>query len=167
MIIIQVDDFDASKSKVSESKIDIVWETDLPEAKAMHLHPKQMGGAILSLDWMNPKESWKWAGPNWEDHISGPISGIDGVEIQSDNPRSMFEGWLEVLGNPNSDNETCTIHLDNTWLKFVVDEDNRGSGVSTFSLKTNDRESIMKRAEGLSFIKDGSIYLGGMKFNLV
>ena len=167
MIIIQVDDFDASKSKVSESKIDIVWETDLPEAKAMHLHPKQMGGAILSLDWMNPKESWKWAGPNWEDHISGPISGIDGVEIQSDNPRRMFEGWLDVLGNPNSDNETCTIYLDNTWLKFVVDEDNRGSGVSTFSLKTNDRESIMKRAETLSFIKDGSVYLGGMKFNLV
>ncbi|GIR19509.1 MAG: hypothetical protein CM15mP34_0330 [Gammaproteobacteria bacterium] len=32
-----------------------------------------MGGAILSLDWMNPKESWKWAGPNWEEYISGPV----------------------------------------------------------------------------------------------
>ena len=65
MIIIQVDKFEDSQKLVNEYDIKTVWETDLPEAKAMHLHPKQMGGAILSLDWMEPKESWKWAGPNW------------------------------------------------------------------------------------------------------
>ena len=50
MIIIQVDEFEETKKLVIENGIQTVWETDLPEAKAMHLHPKQMGGAILSLD---------------------------------------------------------------------------------------------------------------------
>ena len=76
MIIIQVDKFEDSQKLVNEYNIKTVWETDLPKAKAMHLHPKQMGGAILSLDWMEPKESWKWAGPNWEKNISGLIKGL-------------------------------------------------------------------------------------------
>ena len=42
MVIIQVDDFDLSKSLVKENGIGVVWETDLPEAKAIHLHPKEM-----------------------------------------------------------------------------------------------------------------------------
>ena len=50
MIIIQVDEFEETKKLVIENGIQTVWETDLPEAKAMHLHPKQMGGAIISLD---------------------------------------------------------------------------------------------------------------------
>ena len=113
MIIIQVDKFEDSQKLVIEHNIKTVWETDLPEAKAMHLHPKQMGGAILSLDWMNSKESWKWAGPNWEKNISGPLKGIDGVEIQSDNPELMQETWLRILGNVKSDQDN-KILLDNT-----------------------------------------------------
>ena len=167
MIIIQVDDFAASKDLVEKKNIGVVWETDLPEAKAIHLHPKQMGGAILSLDWMNPKESWKWAGPDWTSHISGPILGVDGVEIQSDNPEEMFMGWLEVLGNPKSDQKERTIYLDNTWLKFILDSDGRGAGVSAFSLKSKDHQAISQRAETLGFMNGDTIELGGLKFYLV
>ena len=120
MIIIQVDDFKDSKSLVEENNIGVVWETDLPEAKAIHLHPKQMGGAILSLDWMNPKESWKWAGPEWTSHISGPITGVDGVQIQSDNPEAMFQDWLEVLGNPKSSKEKLKIYLDSVSIPMSL-----------------------------------------------
>ena len=123
MVIIQVDNFKDSKGLVEKNNIEVVWETDLPKAKAIHLHPKQMGGAILSLDWMNPKESWKWAGPEWTSHISGPISGIDGVQIQSDNPEAMFQDWLDVLGNPKSSKEKLKIFLDDTWLEFFLDSD--------------------------------------------
>ena len=167
MIIIQVDDFAASKDLVEKKNIGVVWETDLPEAKAIHLHPKQMGGAILSLDWMNPKESWKWAGPDWTSHISGPILGVDGVEIQSDNPEEMFMGWLEVLGNPKSDQKERTIYLDNTWLKFILDSDGRGAGVSAFSLKSKDSQAINQRAKTLGFMNGDTIELGGLKFYLV
>lgn len=166
MIIVQVDDLQESKALVSQKGIDIVWETDLPEAKAIHLHPKQTGGAILSLDWMNPKDSWKWAGPDWTDHISGPISGIEGVEIQSNNPQEMFETWSQILGNPRMNKEDWVIYLDNTRIKFIPDLDGRGPGVSSFILRCNEIERIQKKAEALELLHDDAILLGGMKFYL-
>ena len=165
MIIIQVDKFEDSQKLVNEYDIKTVWETDLPEAKAMHLHPKQMGGAILSLDWMEPKESWKWAGPNWEKNISGPIKGIDGVEIQSDDPELMLNTWLRVLGDVERDHEN-KILLDNTWIKFSQATDGRGPGISAFSLKAENSNEIIERAQNLGFMVDDKITIGGVKFYL-
>ena len=163
MIIIQVDKFEDSQKLVNEYNIKTVWETDLPKAKAMHLHPKQMGGAILSLDWMEPKESWKWAGPNWEKNISGPIKGIDGVEIQSDDPELMLDTWLRVLGDVERDHEN-KILLDNTWIKFSQATDGRGPGISAFSLKAENSNEIIERAQNLGFMVDDKITIGGIKF---
>ena len=165
MIIIQVDKFEDSQKLVNEYNIKTVWETDLPKAKAMHLHPKQMGGAILSLDWMEPKESWKWAGPNWEKNISGPIKGIDGVEIQSDDPELMLNTWLRVLGDVERDHEN-KILLDNTWIKFSQAIDGRGPGISAFSLKAENSNEIIERAQNLGFMVDDKITIGGVKFYL-
>ena len=165
MIIIQVDKFEDSQKLVNEYNIKTVWETDLPKAKAMHLHPKQMGGAILSLDWMEPKESWKWAGPNWEENISGPIKGIDGVEIQSDDPELMLNTWLRVLGDVERDREN-KILLDNTWIKFSQATDGRGPGISAFSLKAENSNEIIERAQNLGFMVDDKITIGGIKFYL-
>ena len=165
MIIIQVDKFEDSQKLVNEYNIKTVWETDLPKAKAMHLHPKQMGGAILSLDWMEPKESWKWAGPNWEKNISGPIKGIDGVEIQSDDPELMLNTWLRVLGDVERDHEN-KILLDNTWIKFSQATDGRGPGISAFSLKAESSNEIIERAQNLGFMVDDKITIGGIKFYL-
>ena len=165
MIIIQVDKFEDSQKLVNEYNIKTVWETDLPKAKAMHLHPKQMGGAILSLDWMEPKESWKWAGPNWEKNISGPIKGIDGVEIQSDDPELMLNTWLRVLGDVERDHEN-KILLDNTWIKFSQATDGRGPGISAFSLKAENSNEIIERAQNLGFMVDDKITIGGVKFYL-
>ena len=165
MIIIQVDKFEDSQKLVNEYNIKTVWETDLPKAKAMHLHPKQMGGAILSLDWMEPKESWKWAGPNWEKNISGPIKGLDGVEIQSDDPELMLNTWLRVLGDVERDHEN-KILLDNTWIKFSQAIDGRGPGISAFSLKAENSNEIIERAQNLGFMVDGKIIIGGVKFYL-
>ena len=165
MIIIQVDKFEDSQKLVNEYNTKTVWETDLPKAKAMHLHPKQMGGAILSLDWMEPKESWKWAGPNWEKNISGPIKGIDGVEIQSDDPELMLNTWLRVLGDVERDHEN-KILLDNTWIKFSQATDGRGPGISAFSLKAENSNEIIERAQNLGFMVDDKITIGGVKFYL-
>ena len=167
MIIIQVDEFANSKDLVLENKINIVWETDLPDAKAIHLHPKQMGGAILSLDWMNPKASWKWAGPNWEEYISGPVKGVNGAEIQSDNPQSMFDDWRKIFPNQRLDLENLIIYFDNTFICFKFDEDGRGPGISSFTLGVDNPENIYRRANDLGLVKNETIIIGGVKFNLI
>ena len=165
MVIIQVDDFERSKSLVNDYKIGIVWDTDLPEAKAIHLHPKQMGGAILSLDWMNPKESWKWAGPEWNNHITDDIKGIDGIEIQASNPEEMFNRWKDILNVSNINESEKKIYLDNTWIGFI-DEDDRGPGISAFSLIANNKELLMSKAKEYGFLREDNIVVGGVKFYL-
>lgn len=165
MVIIQVDDFDRSKSLVNDYKIGIVWDTDLPEAKAIHLHPKQMGGAIVSLDWMNPKESWKWAGPEWNNHITDDIKGIDGIEIQASNPEEVFNRWKDILDVSNINESEKKIYLDNTWIGFI-DEDDRGPGISAFSLIANNKELLMNKAKEYGFLREDNIVVGGVKFYL-
>ena len=165
MVIIQVDDFDKTKSLVHDNEIEIVWDTDLPEAKAIHLHPKQMGGAIVSLDWMNPKESWKWAGPEWNKYITDDIKGIDGVEIQANNPEEMFNRWKDILYASNINESKKKIYLDNTWISFI-DEDDRGSGISAFSLITDNKELLISKAKEFGFLQEDNIVIGGVKFYL-
>ena len=165
MVIIQVDDFDKTKSLVHDNEIEIVWDTDLPEAKAIHLHPKQMGGAIVSLDWMNPKESWKWAGPEWNKYITDDIKGIDGVEIQANNSEEMFNRWKDILDASNISESEKKIYLDNTWISFT-DEDDRGSGISAFSLITDNKELLINKAKEFGFLQEDNIVIGGVKFYL-
>ena len=167
MVIIQVDDFSDVQNNVKENNVTVVWESEHPEARAMHLHPKEMGGAILSLDWMSPKESWKWAGPNWKQFVNtSTINRFVGVEIQSDNPEAMKNKWQSVLRVPENKIRDNEINLDNTWIRFVKDEDGRGPGVSAFCIEANDNESLLKKADQIGLLHKEKIVIGGVKFLL-
>ena len=167
MVIIQVDDFLAAKQSVKENNITVVWESDHPEAKAIHLHPKQMGGAILSLDWMNPKESWKWAGPNWDKFVNTSlVNRFVGVEIQAENPEDMKNTWQSVLNLKNERVTGNQINLDNTWIRFLEDEDGRGAGVSAFCLEADDNDKLFEKASDLGLVYEDNIMIGGVKFLL-
>jgi len=167
MVIIQVDDFLAAKQSVKENDVTVVWESDHPEARAIHLHPKQMGGAILSLDWMDPKESWKWAGPNWDKFVNTSlVNRFVGVEIQAENPEDMKNTWQSVL-NLKSERVTGNqINLDNTWIRFLEDEDGRGAGVSAFCLEADDNDKLFEKASDLGLVYEDNIMIGGVKFLL-
>ena len=167
MVIIQVNDFSEVQSNVKENNITVVWESEHPEARAIHLHPKEMGGAILSLDWMNPKESWKWAGPNWDEFVNtSTIKRFVGVEIQSDDPEEMKNTWQAVLKAPSENVSNFQISLDNTWIRFVKDEDGRGPGVSAFCLEASDKDALLKKASDLDLMIKENIVIGGVKFLL-
>ena len=167
MVIIQVDDYDEAKNNVKENNITVVWESEHPEARAIHLHPKQMGGAIVSLDWMNPKESWKWAGPSWGDFVNtSTVQRFVGVEIQSNDPEDMKDKWQSVLKMPSERVSDNQINLDNTWIRFIEDLDGRGAGVSSFCIEANDKEALLKKASDLGLVKKGNIFIGGVKFLL-
>ena len=167
MVIIQVDDFLAAKQSVKENDITVVWESDHPEAKDIHLHPKQMGGAILSLDWMDPKESWKWAGPNWDKFVNTSlVNRFVGVEIQAENPEDMKNTWQSVLNLKGERVTGNQINLDNTWIRFLEDEDGRGAGVSAFCLEANDNDKLFEKASDLGLVYEDNIMIGGVKFLL-
>ena len=64
------------------------------QIKGLHIHPKDVGGAILSIDQADPPESWEWGGFDWEYH-SRPdvITDMVAAEIQATDPDAMAERW--------------------------------------------------------------------------
>ncbi len=64
MVIAQVDDLAAERKRIEELGVRIVWQVALPDAETIHLHPRDVGAAIVSFDQMRPPESWRWAGPS-------------------------------------------------------------------------------------------------------
>ena len=62
MAIFQTDDLEAERARLDKLGVRIVWEAALEDAATLHLHPRDIGGAIVSLDSMQPPESWRWAG---------------------------------------------------------------------------------------------------------
>jgi len=153
MVILQCDDLDADRRRVRDLGVRVVWSIDLPDARATHLHPKDVGGAILSLDDMTPPESWRWAGPDWHAAVhTDVVSEITGVELQSPEPQALAERWAQVLGRPVSQTKAGVIRivLDQGAIRFVPDTDGRGERVAGFTVHAVDRDRLVAAARARS-----------------
>jgi len=168
MVIIQVEDFESTKKRVKDNNIRVVYESEDPKARAIHLHPKDVGGAILSLDFMDPESSWKWAGESWKSKINNDVvEELNGVFIQSENPENMLQKWEAALGiKGTKEIEGHTINLGSSRVVFVKDEDGRGDGPSAFEIKVKNPQDVRDRAEHLGLIDNGEVSIGGVKFLL-
>ena len=101
MVIFQVPDLGSARERIDRLGIRVVWEGSVPGISGMHLHPKDVPGAIVSFDQADPPDDWPWAGPNWRDHArTDVVGGIAAAEIQSDNPSALARRWSEVLDVP-------------------------------------------------------------------
>ena len=40
-----------------------MWRVDLPDIASRHLHPRDVGGALVSIDQPVPAGAWRWGGP--------------------------------------------------------------------------------------------------------
>jgi hypothetical protein len=155
MVIVQVDDIDAERRRLEEAGIRIVFEAKGSGIQGLHLHPKDVGGAILSIDQAKPAESWGWAGQDWQYHRSeSVVNDLVAVEIQSRAPDAMAAQWSLALGQPISD--SGTIELADASIRFVTDTDGRGDGLSAADLVATDRGRAGETIE-----------LCGFRFNLV
>jgi len=117
MLILQTSDLDRDRERLSELGVRLIWEADYPDIRAVHLHPKDVGAAIVSLDEPTPAGSWRWAGPDWQRHAQESASGtIVECTIGAVDPAALCKRWSQVLGAPASaDNH---IELSGSSLKF-------------------------------------------------
>jgi hypothetical protein len=99
MAIFQFADLAPARARLDDLGVRVVWKADHPDIAGTHLHPKDVPGAIVSLDWAEPAEAWRWAGPAWTggapDHEPG---GITGITVAVDEPGSAAARWAAVLG---------------------------------------------------------------------
>jgi Glyoxalase-like domain len=139
MALFQVPDLVQATERVSAAGIRVVWSADLPDVAGRHLHPKDVPGAIVSLDWADPPESWRWGGPDWTggapDHRAG---GLTGLTIEVADPPGAAARWAQALGLAVTSDRglTTTIELPGAGqdLRFVPVTSARGGGITEVRL---------------------------------
>ena len=171
MVILQCDDLDADRRRVSDLGVRIVWSIDLPQIRGTHLHPRDVGGAILSLDAADPPSSWQWAGPEWERAVRmDVVSEITGVELQADDPLALGQRWSQVLGRPLAHTAAGVIRivLDQGCIRFAKASDGRGTGVSRIDVAVTNRKRLLAAAEARGVPVHGDhVILCGTRIHLV
>ena len=171
MVILQSADLDADRARLARVGARIVWEIAFDDIATIHLHPRDVRGAIVSLDRPLPPASWRWAGPGWEEKgRRSDARSILGAEIQRDEPDVLAARWSEVLGVPVARDAVAPprIDLDGGHLRFVPPGDGRGPGVSCVRVAMRDVGAAQERARrrGLADA-DRNVAIGGVRFDLV
>jgi catechol 2,3-dioxygenase-like lactoylglutathione lyase family enzyme len=134
MALFQVPDLAAARDRVASLGVRVVWTTAArPDIAGTHLHPRDVPGAIVSLDWASPEESWGWAGPAWAGRVPehGP-GGLTGLTIEVDDPPAAARRWAAVLGiSADERGDTTVVELPDAGqrLRFVPARGGGGEGI--------------------------------------
>ena len=170
MVILQVDDLAAARARVHDAGARVVDQIDRDGAAFTHIHPKDIGGAILSIDRMIPKERWEWGGPHWTEHVRTDVSvAIVGAELQAEDPGRMASRWAAVLGRSAEQSEDIwKIKLDEGDIRFVAARDGRGEGLGGFDVMVRSPSDVHRRAQAMGLLDPkGQIMLAGARLRLV
>jgi len=160
MAIFQVPDLAAARARLPGLGVRVVWTADLPDIAGTHLHPKDVPGAIVSLDWAEPAGSWRWAGPDWTgrvpEHPGG--GGVTGVTIEVADPAAAAARWAAVLGVTWAASGTAAgIELAG-WgqrLRFEPARPGQGEGITAVSVAGLPAGRAARVIGGVRFTGEG------------
>lgn len=170
MAIFQSSDIEAARARVAALGVRIVSQADRDGVWMTHLHPRDTGGAIVSIDAMDPPERWDWGGPDWRDNVrTESVLAIVGAELQGDDPDAMSARWGEVLG---LDRQAAAGHwripLDGGELRFMRPMDGRGEGLGAFDVAVRDPAAVRGIARARGCVDaEGEVVLCGTRVRLV
>jgi hypothetical protein len=94
MAMFQIDDLPGARRRAAELGVREVWAGDFDDISAVHLHPADMGAAIVSLDRPVAPESWRWGGP-WKVHGHAHLTGLT---LSARELETLATRWRTVLG---------------------------------------------------------------------
>ena len=173
MVILQVGAdrrrLDAARAAAESARVRRVWDIDTEAAKAFHLHPRDVGGAILSLDWMATEDDWLWAGPAWRSNVrTDRTRRITGCALGSVDPERTCALWSELCGlAPERDGRTLCLE-DGSRIRFLLPDPEPGPGLAEVDLAMADCAAALAaaRSRGLA---TGPVHavVGGTRFNLL
>ena len=169
MLLLQADDFERERARIAKLGVRTVWHKDLPDIRAMHLHPKDLGGAIVSVDEPKPAASWRWGGPQWRQQAGRRAQQrVIGVTVEAQDPGAMAGRWAEVLGlaPPSATDTGHRLALQDGHVDFVPAGTN-GDGIAGFTLRVADPEAVLRAAgaHGLA-VQDQTVSAFGTRLDL-
>lgn len=158
MIIFDVRELAAARERAAGMGIRVVWQIDLPDISGTHLHPADMGGAIVSIDRSEPEGSWRWGGPEWTGRrgCGAPLK-IVSATFADPQPEALAGRWAEVLGVPAGvTGGEAVLALDGAEVRFREQQAGSRPGLVELSLEREPGSSA----------ELGSAELGGVRFSL-
>ncbi len=136
MVLFQTDDLAGFRSRFDQLGMRVIHEAIDTGIVGLHLHPKDIGGAVVSVDETEDPAEWTWAGQNWR-AFDRPavVTALAGVEIQTDDPDTTAARWAAMLDRPVVER---AINCDDATVRFVESADGRGDGVGAFDVVSVD-----------------------------
>ena len=169
MVLVQTDDLAADQRRLASLGVRIVWQVALDDIAAVHLHPRDVGGAIVSFDEPRPPASWRWGGPGWEAKVrTDVVRDLVGITIEATNPAALAARWSAVLGVPAPDrrgDDEIVVALDASEIRFVRSD--RGDRVAAVRIAAVDGPRAVEAARSRGLRTEGrSVWIGGVRFEL-
>jgi hypothetical protein len=167
MLILQTDDLARDRARVEKMGMRIVWQATHPDVSAIHLHPKDIGAAIVSIDQPIPPESWRWAGPDWGKHLSksGP-QRVTSTTVAATDAAAMAKRWATVLNtsDPIGNGDEQRIDIQDASLRFVTAPTDVIAG---FGLSMPDPQAALTPARKLGLpVQNNIVTICGTRFEL-
>lgn len=170
MVIVQTDDFRGARARIGAAGARIVAEYDQGGAAFLHIHPRDVGGALLSFDAMDAPDRWDWAGSDWLDH-AGAHDGtrIVAADVQADAPDIVARRWGQIMGRSvERSGDNWLVRLDEGEIRFTPLCDERGEGLRGIAVATGDVDGIRRKAGERALLRDdGSLMICGTIIRLV
>lgn len=168
MAIFQTGDLAAARERVERLGVRVVWQVTLEDAATVHLHPRDVGGAIVSLDAMQPPESWRWGGPGWRERCRGEVAtGLVGALLEAPDPEKLALRWGEVLAvRPERDLQGgYTLALERgTRVRVVPAVAGREAALVAVEVAVRDRARFAAEAAAAGVADpDGSARIAGTR----
>jgi hypothetical protein len=154
MAIFQVDDMDESRDHLRDLGVRTVFEVDLDDVRCTHVHPADMGAAIVSFDQAIPDPSWRWAGPGWTDEVrTDVVTSLAGIVLADAEPDELLGRWSAAL----------SVQPDDGFLRF---ED--GSYVRVIRAGADDRTGLVGiDLRAAPDVAERSFTVAGVEFRIV
>lgn len=165
MAIFQTQDLTGVRERADTLGIRRVWDIDLEDISASHLHPADIGAAIVSVDEARPAQSWRWGGPDWE--AQSRPGRLTALQVSCTDPQQLSARWGTVLGvKPRSgDHGSWRLTLDGGEVRFIPGDRDH---LSTYSLTHPAPDLCLTRAQeaGLA-VKGSSFWFAGVEVSIV
>ena len=92
-----------ARGRAAAAGVREVFTVELDDIAEVHLHPRDMRGAIVSLSVPQPAESWRWGGPGWEGaRRETAVTGatVEAQDADGDAP-ALGDGARRAAGHPD------------------------------------------------------------------
>ena len=169
MVMVQSEDSDLDRRRAAGLGVRVAWSVDLDDVRGTHLHPRDLGGALLSLDAAVPPASWRWAGPGWQRAVRTDVArAVVGVEMQCSERDAVAGRWAALLGRAAEEGPAGTrqITLEQGVLRFAGGAAG-ADGVTAIDIAVTDRTRARAAATARGLVKDDDVVICGTRIQLV